>query len=295
MVTLLTFSVIAMLLVFLAGRKDVARDPRLTLLLLVVLGLFPLLSVFLPKLPVLPASETASSSMIVPVLTAVWALGFAFSLGRLALSAYGLTGWRRRSTPLGETEGIELRSLQGLCSPVATGVWKPIIYVPENWNHLPSEQRSIILAHEFAHHRRHDPLLRWVVELVRAVHWYHPGVHWMVRRFALQSEFACDEQVLRQGYAPRSYAGVLCDFAQKHNSPPFAPAMAETSSLEKRVKRIAAPPGHRTKLPLLGLALLGLFTATALCMIDKKIASVPSAAATEIQLRFTANPFPGEP
>lgn len=285
-----------MLLVLFAGRKDVARDPRLTLMLLAVLAIFPLAALLLPKLQILPASEiessTSGSSRVFVFLTTIWATGFILSMAKLAFAALGLFRWRKCSKLIESIEGIELRELDDLASPVAAGIFKPVIFVPEYWSTLPSENRNIILAHEIAHHRRRDPLWRLLVELVRALHWYHPGVHWMARRFAIQSECACDELVLRKGISAKSYAGVLCDFAQTRSSSPLALAMADRSSLERRVMRIASPPKCYAKLPLAIAAMLGVIAATGLCMIERK-ASVVSAE--EVQLRLTANPFPGEP
>ncbi len=55
MIPALTFSTIAAALVFLAGRRDAARYPRLTVLLLIMLGAFPLVAAVLPEIEVPPS------------------------------------------------------------------------------------------------------------------------------------------------------------------------------------------------------------------------------------------------
>jgi hypothetical protein len=43
------------------------------------------------------------------------------------------------------------------------------------------------------------------------------------------------------------------------------------------------------------LACLGILAAGALAMVERRVPSDPSVPATEVHLRLTANPFPGEP
>ncbi|MFT3992311.1 MAG: hypothetical protein QM680_12970 [Luteolibacter sp.] len=54
MISILLFSVIAAALVFIAGRKDAARDPRLSVTVLVWLLAFPVFRGVLPKWEILP-------------------------------------------------------------------------------------------------------------------------------------------------------------------------------------------------------------------------------------------------
>ncbi|RYD64214.1 MAG: hypothetical protein EOP83_10335, partial [Verrucomicrobiaceae bacterium] len=59
--TAIAFSLIATAAVWFAGRRDEARDPRLTILVLGLLAIFPLLF-FLPEWEVLPAAAPQESS-----------------------------------------------------------------------------------------------------------------------------------------------------------------------------------------------------------------------------------------
>ncbi len=66
--------------------------------------------------------------------------------------------------------------------------------------------------------------------------------------------------------------------------------MADTSSLEKRVGRILAGKNNpATLLPAI-LGILGLTAACALSMLGNDSSVDPA----EVELRFSANPFPGE-
>lgn len=190
--------------------------------------------------------------------------------------------------------GVEIRKLADLRGPVAAGVLKPVVFVPASWEEWPEESRRVVLEHELAHHRRRDPLWRLLAEAACAVHWYHPLVRWMARRLTIQCEFACDAIVLREGTDVKAYAQVLCDFAEDHSFSPLALSMAETSSLESRVTRMLKPAGTVATAMLLVLGGLGMIAAISLSMIGRQTKNDAPVPAAEVQLRLTADAFPGE-
>ena len=297
MIALLAFPFIAALLVFAAGRKDAARDPRLTLCLLTLLAAFPLMAMWMPKIGLLPTSggeKTGTAFPWMAILLSAWALGFLIAASRLALAALGLRNWRRRAIEIDRAQGIPVRKLDGLRSPVATGIFDPVIFVPGGWEEMPEPKRRMILAHEIAHHRRRDPLWRLCAELACAIHWYHPLVRWMAKRLAMQCEYACDAEVLRNGADAKAYAGLLCDFAGSRQAPPLALAMAETSSLEQRIVRMFQPGGSSGTAAIYLCGGLGLFAALALSMLGTKAPKSPGISPAEVHMRLTADPFPGE-
>lgn len=295
MIALLAFPIICSLLVFAVGRKDAARDPRLTLSLLLLLAVFPLIAMWMPKIAILPTPSATQGGQIFPwmnILLSVWLAGFQISATRLVLAAIGLRKWRQRGIKITEANGISVIALEGLSSPVAAGIIRPVIFVPASWHDMPEVNREMILAHEIAHHRRRDPLYRLCAELACAIHWYQPLVRWMATRFALQCEFTCDADVLRKGADAKAYARLLCDLAGARQAPTLAMAMAETSSLEGRVCRMMRPGCAYGTVAIYLSGGLGLLAALVLSMLGGKAGEIPSAA--EVQIRLTADPFPGE-
>jgi beta-lactamase regulating signal transducer with metallopeptidase domain len=290
-----TFLLIAATLIFIAGKKDIARDPKLTLILLALLIVFPLASSILPKFQILPSAsisdEPTATSHWISLAMIIWATGFILFSSRLGYAALKISKWRKQSVLLEKLDHVAICQLEGIKSPFAVGILKPVIFVPKDWTSLPEESREMIIAHEMAHHHRRDPLWRLLAEITRAVHWYHPLAHWMCRRFTLQTEFACDELALRKGIHPKNYARLLCDCAEHRPSLPLALAMADSSSLEKRVSRISARTSPSNKILIIILSSCGITCALALSTIERK-STIPLQ---EIQLRLSANPFPGEP
>ena len=298
------FSGIAVVAVWLAGRRDAARDPRLTTLCLALLAVFPMLVAWLPKVPLLPAVAVSggpggAGMGRMDLLGCLWLAGVGVSVARLLVAARGITRWRARAELLYRIGRVEIWKLAGLRGPVAAGVWRKVVFVPGSWNEWSEDARRMALAHELIHHRRRDPLRRWVAELACAVNWFNPAVVWLARRLALQCEFACDAEVLRGGVEARAYAHLLCDCAEE--ATPRGPllAMAGRAALESRVRRLVVP-SQAGRNRVVGCCIaLTLVAAGALAMLGP--AAAPHTPAPEvftpqeIQTRWAADPFPGNP
>ncbi len=137
---------------------------------------------------------------------------------------------------------------------------------------LESEELRCILAHELAHVRRRDHLVRWVEWLACAVFWWNP-VAWRARReVRVAQEFCCDALASSStSVEPRVYAGALLRTVEFMSTSPSLrpPALASTaageqkaSPLEERIRMIF---GNRpTPLPRW---LRGTFHLVAVCML----------------------------
>ncbi len=295
MIGLMIFSGIAALIVWFAGRKDSALDPRLTAAVLALLLVFPLLVLAMPKVSVLPAigvSERLSGWPWVAALSGIWLIGGAVSLARLAVIAAGISRWRKRSRLLEIASGVEVRALAGLRGPVAAGVFRKLIFVPDDWAAWEESRREIVMRHELEHHRRHDPFWRWIAGLAVAVHWFNPLVRWIVRRLMIQCEFACDSAVLRSGVSTENYATLLCDLAEDKSFGGPVLAMAEKSGLESRVERMMMVSRRGTEgVWAKWLIVFALAAAVVLAVLGARESF--GFSVDEIRLRRTADPFPG--
>lgn len=293
MIAILLFSGIAALLVCLAGLRDPAKDPRLSLLVLWLLVIYPL-TIFLPKvalLPVVSEVELNAGAHWRNWILGVWLAGFLIALVRMVLACKGLSNWWKRSVPIGREGEVEIRRLSGLKSPMAAGVVRPVVFVPECWEVWSDEIRRMVLKHELAHHRRRDPLWRWIGQIACAIHGCNPLVIWISRRFTLQSEYACDAMVLNDGTCPGDYARLLCDLAEDVPPHRVGLAMAAASTLEVRVRRMMHPQGNQGSAWGFVLVVIAVTCAGGLAILGPK--SVTNGAG-EVELRWSANPFPGE-
>jgi beta-lactamase regulating signal transducer with metallopeptidase domain len=291
----LLFSLAAAALVWLAGRRDTACDPRLTLVALVLLAGFPLLSL-LPKIGIagLPGTGPAGSAW----LGWVWAAGAMLCSLRLVAALVQLTLWRRASRPVEDPAFAgphpEVRILDSLTCPVAAGIIRPLILVPPAWHEWSRDLRDTVVAHESAHHARRDPLWRAIGAITCTLHWFNPLVWWMAARLAQQCEYACDECVVQNGRPAAGYARDLCDVASACRAPATTLAMATHIGLEARVRRMLAPPPARSSAGVWCLSLLALMSAVVLAVIERQPEDfVPALDIDDIRSRLSADPFPG--
>jgi uncharacterized protein involved in exopolysaccharide biosynthesis len=66
--------------------------------------------------------------------------------------------------------------------PVVVGWFRPMILVPaSSLSGLTPQQLELILAHELAHIRRHDPWVNLLQVLIETLLFYHPAVWWISR------------------------------------------------------------------------------------------------------------------
>jgi len=155
-----------------------------------------------------------------PILIGLYAAGMLFFLSRLAV------GWLAMRRLVGSGAVLDLApagfNVRGIfacesphvAAPLTAGVLSRHVILPSAWRSWPEEKLHAVLAHEFAHARRRDPLVTLAASLNRAVFWFHPLAWWLERALAAAAEDACDGAAVRAVATPRRYAEVLLDMAQ---------------------------------------------------------------------------------
>jgi TPR repeat protein/beta-lactamase regulating signal transducer with metallopeptidase domain len=159
------------------------------------------------------------------------------------------------------------------CAPMATGLFKRRILLPEVLTTLDSDEMRAVLAHELAHHRRLDLAFIWVEHLVTLLWWFNPLVWILVRAIHRKREDCCDDIVLSLGLAANSqYCKTLLHAAKRlHRS--FTPRLvfgcaSKLHPMGHRITRImdgavrrraALTAGGVVVVALMGLVLLPTF------------------------------------
>jgi VWFA-related protein len=156
-------------------------------------------------------------------LFAIWACGFA------AVVVMRWRDWRRvraavrTSVPAGVWQGVEMRAALGLFEPAVAGFRKPVLLVPEGIaERLTPMELETVLAHELCHVRRLDNLTAAIHMLVEALFWFHPAAWWIGARLIQERERACDEEVLRLGSEPATYARAIVNVCKWYAEAPLA-------------------------------------------------------------------------
>src|SRR5436190_4472501 len=216
-----------------------------------------------PFATVPPATLARAGAEAVPVpqalpvvLIAIWSLGCAMFLVRW-LFRWQLVSSAVRSGFLidsgREVDTIRrLQQMAGIGRPIAVvssttslepgmfGIIRPVLLWPTSIaERLDDRQVEAILAHEICHVRRRDNLAAAVHMLVEALFWFHPLVWWIGARLVDEREQACDEEVVRLGSEPQTYAESILKTCQLYVESPLPCVAGVTGSdLKKRIERI---------------------------------------------------------
>ncbi len=196
----------------------------------------------------------------------MWIAGTLLSLGILLVGVLRLT-WlaahaRRVVPPRWSELANEISRAYGLRRPVLLlesdhpsllvtwGFAQPKIILPAAAGNWSDARMRVVLAHELAHIRRGDWIVQMSAELLRALYWFNPVMWAACRRLRLESEHACDDEVMSRGIDGSDYANHLVELARalnhrRHTWFP-APAMARPSSLERRVRAMLNDRLNRT-------------------------------------------------
>jgi uncharacterized protein (TIGR03435 family) len=212
---------------------------------------------FATPTPLAPSPARGGVVRLVPtLLLLVW---FSGCLG--VLLYWSLRWWRvmattRAATPVGSGRAFQaLRRLErgggvraeikiiastSALEPGVVGIFRPVLVVPAGVaDRLTDAQLEAIIAHELCHIRRRDNLAAMIHMLVEAIFWFHPLAWWVGTRLVDERERACDEEVLRLGSDPETYAeGILkvCQFYLE--SPLVCVAGVTGSNLKRRIENI---------------------------------------------------------
>lgn len=233
-------------------------------------------------------AKPATATPWLQAAVAIWIAGTLFALTRTAARLYQSVHAVRNAKSindemLGSTvaqlaarTGLprtpELRQSALIKTAAVCGGRNKVILLSECWPTWSMERREQILTHELCHIRNHDIPATVFAQVARALLWWNPAVHFTVRGMTLQQEYVCDEQVVRAGASPESYAETLLDLAKVSSSRALGalPAVA-ASAIPERVEHLLrttqspSPEWHRwysrmvLAAALIGIALLPRF------------------------------------
>jgi beta-lactamase regulating signal transducer with metallopeptidase domain len=158
--------------------------------------------------------------------------------------------WAKR---IGLRRAPDVWWVPGRISPM---VWclglRPRLILPEEfWKRLDAQQRSTLIAHELAHLKRGDHLVRLLELLVTALFWWHPVVWWMRAPLREAEEQCCDAWVVwALPDAVRAYAETLLDtleFLQQssRSEPLLASGLGRVPDLRRRLTMVMTGTSRR--------------------------------------------------
>lgn len=134
---------------------------------------------------------------------------------------------------------------------------------------LTTPQWRMVLAHELAHVRRKDYLVRWLEWLTGALFWWNPVVWWARRNLRAAEEICCDLLVLSSlNPDPHHYAGSILNAVESlvcpvSRPPAIASEINSGGFLERRFEMIVTGDARKqisrwSRLAVLSLMLVSL-------------------------------------
>nr|WP_325200638.1 peptidoglycan DD-metalloendopeptidase family protein [uncultured Oscillibacter sp.] len=243
-----------------------------------------------PAAPAVPMAPAAPPVLIVPTRPAaapmpqpapapfpVWtALWLAVGLLLAAWFLIRYVRWRRRfrealpaDCPGLETwfqlrRRVEVRVTDQIAAPLTYGVLRPVVLLPKTLDFADEEALTCVLAHERAHIRRFDGLLKLALTAALCLHWFNPAVWVLYVLGNRDMELRCDEAaVLALGEGSRErYALALIRLAENQSVPLCG--FAHRNGMEERIRAIMSVKKKSLLACCLALALvLGITTAFA--------------------------------
>jgi beta-lactamase regulating signal transducer with metallopeptidase domain len=237
-----------------------------------------------------------------------WIFMGAWAAGMCLSASLAVRGWReargvvRRATPAGALLQASAREIADLLalrrspevrlstdveSPLITGVWRPLILVPDpRFMTLSREQQRMALCHELAHVRRGDVWLGCVPAIAERIFFFHPLVRLAAREYGFWREAACDAAVLAAlGTVPQAYGRLLLDLGVAR--PPVALAAAGAawsfSNLKRRIVMLNQPLRPSSTARIAGAAILAV---ALVAVAPLKLVARPSAEAAVASVSF---------
>jgi TonB family protein len=214
------------------------------------------------------APATRARGSLAAALVRAWAAGavggffvLVAGIGRLAWHARHArvlhTGpWKRAAGRIGAEMGLRRTvSVLETSSASMLGAWgwrSPRVLLPRAAHSWPEQDVDLVMRHELAHIARGDWAIQIFAEALRALYWFNPLTWIACARLRLESERACDDEVLRAGVRGDDYALCLVRLATVLRSaarrwaPYPAPGMARSTTLQRRVSAMLEPHLIRT-------------------------------------------------
>lgn len=174
-----------------------------------------------------------------PVVTIVGILALVWSVGILAMLIYSAVSYlriRRRVKISIETEkGIFI--CDSINTPFILGLIKPKIYLPST---ISEEDAQYVLAHEKAHIKRHDHLIKPFGFLLLSIYWFNPLLWLGYILLCRDIELACDEKVMKSSdiESKKSYSTALLNCSIQRRMISACPLAFGEVGVKKRIKNI---------------------------------------------------------
>ncbi|MEX1034162.1 MAG: ankyrin repeat domain-containing protein [Cellvibrionaceae bacterium] len=184
---------------------------------------------------------------------AVWLLGVAFFAARLLRQHRQARAIRDNARPFPRANDgsgtVPVLVSDDIATPIALGVLKLAIVLPVAAQQWDAPKWRSAIAHELAHVKGRDNLLRFCASVLSALYWFHPLVWYSARKLHEEQEKAADNAVINQGVRASTYAQNLLEIVKSLQGNTYdsnvSASMASYSFFPQRMRSILSDSQNR--------------------------------------------------
>lgn len=186
---------------------------------------------------------------IITILTYFWIIGVTAMLIYMLFSYLLLHSKVRESVVIKDNILICDR----ISSPFVFGISRPRIYLPSA---LSDEEKMYVIAHEQAHIKHNDNILKPLGYLILSIHFFNPLCWIAFRLFTKDIELACDERVIKNYdiQDKKGYSTALLSCSIERNFLSACPFSFVESGLKQRIKSVLGYKKPTVRIVILSFA-----------------------------------------
>ena len=135
-----------------------------------------------------------------------------------------------------------------ITAPMVWGVFRPRIILPESYILWDEGRAMRVIAHELAHIKRNDWIVKQIAYVLSCVLWGVPGVRLWQQRIDWYAELACDDMVIYLYDCRAEYATDLMDLGTSMRLNQAFLGLIEAQTLAARITCVLEPGREREQL-----------------------------------------------
>jgi len=177
--------------------------------------------------------KTDYGKLILQWASYIWVSGFVLMLGYFSFNLISLKIKLKKAMQYQDNVYID----ESIGAPFLFGFVKPKIYIPLD---VTDEAETYVLAHERAHIKRFDHLVKPFSFILLAIHWFNPFVWVSYNMLCRDIEYACDEKVIKNFDEDerKQYATALLECGVKSVGIAYPVAFGEISVKNRIIKTL---------------------------------------------------------
>jgi len=187
---------------------------------------------------------------------------------------YGMKSFHQLAARAGVAGIPVLKS--GLVSiPTVAGWFRPVVLLPKGaLEKIDRPMLDALVAHEFAHIRRHDSAVNLLQTVIENLLFFHPAMWWMTRNVRAEREACCDDAAVTICGNALVYARALSQAEQFRSSMPVI--ALSSSPLLQRIRRLTEMRiSKMNRVAALCITLFAVFFVTAAAAGSVLLAAIP--------------------